>query len=1337
MLANLTRHLTTCGLLFLAHSAVADDIANDPFTDGSRTNTTGGDPLGLVYYRNTTSTSAPLTVSDDSAGIGTGNALLFSPNADLLRYFANFTPVTLPAAGDSILLTFDYRFTVAPPSAGDGLRFGLYFSNNTRQTSEPGGTIRNDDKGYAVTMNPGATGTFRVQKEDTNGSDDILGGAVYFSSISATNGSCVAVGTTKHSLTFQITRLVGGDLEVRGQMDALTPSVATVAAASVLTYRFDEFAIGTAAGARGPYFLDNIRIVTSASGMITLDSPMPDAVLAAPASLTLSTTASDPNGIAKVEFFDFGTKIGTATSAPYTLSLPNPAPGIYGLTAVMTDLGGSTTSTPIVYVRVNAAASDEYDALREKWRTILTGGDSFAIDSDTQARINSTTSSANASWSTMDTSPGRAWLWSDLTSTTISAQITSNYTRLRSMALALRTHGSTLENNATLRADIIGGLDWLYTNRYNETKTYYDNWYDWEIGSPQYLLDIVTLVHDSLTPTQVGNYMAATNKFTPLGTVSPVIGVTTGANRIWEMNVVALRSIVLKKAAALSAARDGLSPVFDYVTSSDGFYVDGSFIQHTKHPYTGGYGVGLLSSLASMMELLAGSSWQVTDPDAANIYRWVNDAFEPTVYRGACMEMLRGRDISRSGSPDHVVGHNVLQSVQRLGQIAPAPTAAELKSLAKSWIQTDTYRNTLTSDTLSTVLYAKQILADTSIVAKPELTGHWTYGSMDRVVHRRPGFGFGVSMNSSRIYRYESINGENLRGWFTSDGSTWLYNDDLGQFNDFWPTVNPYRIPGTTVDTQARADSSGQSTASAFTWTGGATLAGSYGAAGMELAGYGTSLTARKSWFMFDDEVVALGSGINSTDNRTIETIVENRKLNTAGTNVFTADGIAQPTTLGWSGMLSGVGWSHIEGVGGYYFPGGTTVKALREARTGSWSLVNTGGSTSTLTRNYLTLWLDHGSNPSNAGYAYVLLPNKTAAETSAYAASPQILVLENSPSAHGVKETALGICAVNFWTDTSHTVDTITSDRKASVLTRESATQIDLAVSDPTQANTGTIVVEIARSATAIVSADPAVTVQQLSPTIRASINVAGAAGRTFSASFSLLPAVSVIASLPAAAELGPVAGAFVISRTGSPSSPLTVPFQLAGTALAGADYQPLGSSITFAANETSRTIVVTPIADNLAEGNETVELRLQTGANYTLVPSTSATVTIADKPFDDWRFTHGLTLSSELADPDGDGSPNLLEYAVGSDPNISAKADFPTLSLVAGQLTLTYQRLRPAAELEYRAEVSGDLLTWNNGVAFVEEILQPDGFTVVARDLAPAGSIHRFIRLRVIRSP
>src|SRR5205807_1381440 len=113
--------------------------------------------------------------------------------------------------------------------------------------------------------------------------------------------------------------------------------------------------------------------------------------------------------------------------------------------------------------------------------------------------------------------------------------------------------------------------------------------------------------------------------------------------------------------------------------------------------------------------------------------------------------------------------------------------------------------------------------------------GHYHFAHMDRVVHLRPGWGFGLAMSSSRISNYESINNEDLHGWFTGDGMTYLYNGDVLQFSDnFWPTVDPYRLPGITVEKQVRPDAADEGYLSDANWVGGATV-GPYGVAGMQL----------------------------------------------------------------------------------------------------------------------------------------------------------------------------------------------------------------------------------------------------------------------------------------------------------------------------------------------------------------------------------------------------------------------------------------------------------------------------------------------------------------------
>jgi hyaluronate lyase len=254
----------------------------------------------------------------------------------------------------------------------------------------------------------------------------------------------------------------------------------------------------------------------------------------------------------------------------------------------------------------------------------------------------------------------------------------------------------------------------------------------------------------------------------------------------------------------------------------------------------------------------------------------------------------------------------------------------------------------------------------------------------------------------------------------------------------------------------------------------------------------GRLLSARKSWFLFDDEVVALGADIRSTAaGNPVETIVENRRV-PAGA-VFTQDAAGA--------------WAHLAGQNiGYWFPNGAGWQTLAETRTGAWRDLNAGGSTTALTANYRTVWFDHGIEPAGAGYVYVLLPGKTAQQTAAYAAAPGVSVLQNDASAQAVAHRKLGIRAVTFWN--GGTVGGITSDSIASVILRQNRASVDLAVSDPTQ--TGDVVhLDVAGLPVLSVRADEGITVERTSPGLRLWVRVKNAAGRTFRAHISQGPSV------------------------------------------------------------------------------------------------------------------------------------------------------------------------------------------------------------------------------------
>jgi hyaluronate lyase len=748
----------------------------------------------------------------------------------------------------------------------------------------------------------------------------------------------------------------------------------------------------------------------------------------------------------------------------------------------------------VLCVFLSRGFADSMDDLRLRWRQMLTGGVSLdASLSQVRARLSSMQSTANRDWSSMQKSAGRQMLWTDLASTTDSAEISSAYGRLRGMALAWATPGQSLYQDAGLLADLISGMEWMDAHRYNASATEFGNWYDWEIGSPAIVADIAVLLYNNLTAGQLARYMAAVNRFDADPRVLQVAttrAASTGANLTDKCKIALLRGLIMKDASQITLAVNSLSPVFAYVTSGDGFYQDGSFIQHTHHAYTGSYGIVLLSDVANLLWLLSGSPWDVTDPARANLWRWVSDSFAPLIYSGALADLARGRAISRSGTSDHVAGHITIAALLRITQFTAPDLAAPLRSAIKRWLQDDTTQDFSSSLPLDLIGEANGILKDPAVVPAVLTPASHVYAAMDRVLHLRPAWGAGIAMHSSRIYNYESINNENLKGWHTADGMTYLYNSDLTQFDSsFWPTVDPQRLPGTTVIAGSTAR---QSQFGGSNVAGGTSLDG-YSAVMMQLVPDGRQLRAKKSWFLLDDELVALGADIQSTGpDRTVETIIENRRLTPDA--VFTAD-----PSGAWANLAS-------NGAGiGYFFPASAVWQSLAQSRTGAWRDINVGGSATPLTAQYQTLWFDHGVKPAGAAYAYVLLPGKSADDTAAYAANPAVQIVENDGAAQAVTHAGLGIQAVNFWTASAMPVAGISSDGVASVLVHQANGLLNVAVSDPTQANSGTLHIEIAAAAQGVVSQDDGVSVDQTGPTVRLSVNVNLSHGKAFRASLSV----------------------------------------------------------------------------------------------------------------------------------------------------------------------------------------------------------------------------------------
>lgn len=560
-----------------------------------------------------------------------------------------------------------------------------------------------------------------------------------------------------------------------------------------------------------------------------------------------------------------------------------------------------------------AAAADAYGTLRRRWLDIALGTGYDPAAQPYAARLAATGELARGFRAGMAPTPTSLWPGQPYDPP---AGITRSYSRLWTMTRAYVQQGTGSTGDETLLADVLRGLDHLSATVYNPSTTRYGNWWEWQIGSPRLLMDTTAALYDHLGPDRVTAACAAVDHFIPDAMLTDYTGTSTGANRVDLCRSVVLRGILGRAPDRIALARDALSPVFPYVTKGDGLYADGSFVQHTWVAYSGTYGQVLLDGLGRLFALLAGSEWEVTDPHRQTVLDSVERAYAPLIHDGLVMDSVNGRAISRGhlkGDDRHVLrgdhfhGQGIIAAIALLAGGASEEERLRWYGLVKGWIERDTVTPILTAPQFDVADLARlHAVAASPVPATPEPVGHTLFAAMDRAVHRRPGFVANIAMAGDRIAAYECGNGENPRGWHTGAGMlSWWADGRADQYTDwYWPTVDWYRLPGTTVSTKRLADRAGGEWGEPkpdVRWVGG-TTDGEYAAIGQHLKGLESTLQARKSWFCVADAVICLGAGITCTDGVPVETVVDNRNLGRAGRSPSYGDGAGRT----WRGTEAG-----------------------------------------------------------------------------------------------------------------------------------------------------------------------------------------------------------------------------------------------------------------------------------------------------------------------------------------------------------------------------------------------------------------------------------------------
>lgn len=208
---------------------------------------------------------------------------------------------------------------------------------------------------------------------------------------------------------------------------------------------------------------------------VSITSPANGASFNAPATITISATASDTNGtITAVKFFENGTIIGSVKSTPYNFVWPSVPAGSYSLTATATDNLGQTATSAAVNITVSGGGTPDFSlAVSPTAITVPQGGSNSAtvtvtsvnsFSSATSLSVSSLPSGVTASFSSSSvTPPAGGSANSTLTLSASSSAAPGTYTVVVTGTSGSLTHSTNLSLtvNSTVQPNYVGYVDHL------------------------------------------------------------------------------------------------------------------------------------------------------------------------------------------------------------------------------------------------------------------------------------------------------------------------------------------------------------------------------------------------------------------------------------------------------------------------------------------------------------------------------------------------------------------------------------------------------------------------------------------------------------------------------------------------------------------------------------------------------------------------------------------------------------------------------------------------------------------------------------------------------------
>lgn len=506
----------------------------------------------------------------------------------------------------------------------------------------------------------------------------------------------------------------------------------------------------------------------------------------------------------------------------------------------------------------------------------------------------------------------------------------------------------------------------------------------------------------------------------------------TGQNNLWYDQNAIYRALITNDGDQLKKV---LEECLAYIlvlqtdnTTLEALQVDNSLYFHGIQFYSNGYGLSMFRDMSFWLYMLRDTSFAMSDEVVNRMSDYMLDGTRWTI---------------RKDIAELYLGYR------------PYKYDVEYKNYAEEYIEP--LQRMMAVDLNRAEEY--QVLLENVLGIRNDngLNGNnymWRVGYASQM---RENYGVNVKMDSNRIVGGEwrgswpaNQDRGNLIYWTSSASSTYMVDGD--EYVSVFPTFDWAHSPGVTAPNYIPKDYSNYGRFKNNTDHTIGVSNGVYGSTSYAMDKKDTK--AKKSYFFFDDEIVAVGSGINSTNNEPIHTTINQSKAK----NVI-VDG--QAVASGTKGQSMNASWIHNDAIG-YVFPNQTNVVVSNGQQKEMPSLWPDKFKEET--PDTFKAWIDHGTKPQNESYSYIVLPSQNSEATALYANAIPIEIVENSSKVHAVTHHGLKQTQLNFFEAGSLTYapdKTITVDRPVNIILDEKGDTpiITVAMSDTSYNETVNVV--------------------------------------------------------------------------------------------------------------------------------------------------------------------------------------------------------------------------------------------------------------------------------------